>query len=80
MMTINDERVKAAYVAWADTRTVLAEAERRLATALEIHARGGSLPLTIIGEVNELRAETDRLFTAAIEAVRTRGNQPGSKA
>lgn len=65
-------RVEQAFGAWRDKRQHLQETSQTLEKALDAFAHGqGPEPVELKAELEELRAECDRLFLDILAAVRT---------
>jgi hypothetical protein len=81
-MSRSDERVKAAYQAWEQSRDRLKALELLLEHALKLHSEGGPQPAELIADVQALRSSTDALLAAALAAITRRAEErarPGFK-
>jgi hypothetical protein len=72
-----EQKVKQAFDAWQQRRTILQRHSQLLESALKLYAEGsGPMPAELMDEVHGLRRECDALFKEVLAAVADR--DPGS--
>ena len=74
-MSRSDEKVKAAYRAWEQSRDRLKAAERLLLDAIDRGPIGATPPALPVEEVHSLRRQTEDLLAAALLAITARAEE-----
>ncbi len=74
-MSSNDEKVKAAYRAWEQSRDRLKAAERLLQDGVDRGPVGAAPPAQALEAVQALRRQTEDLLGAALLAITARAQE-----